>query len=778
MNHKSLYTYILVLIFFVLALALPTYQALSAEPRLFTPSNHQPATLVLGQPNFTSRTGNTSQAGMSSPSGVAVDPTTGKVFVSDATNNRVQRFASIYALFNGAAAEGVLGQADFTHGEGNRGGSVEANTMNGPYGIFVDSAGTLWVADIFNNRVLRFNNAAAKINGADANSVLGQADFTHNSISTTQNGMHYPIDLFLDASGRLYVADDVNSRVLRFDSAAAKANGANADGVLGQLDFTSSSQATTQNGMARPRAVYVDSSGRLWVAELSNNRVLRFDNAASKANGANADGVLGQPDFTSKSSACNQHGMYSPMGETVDSDGRLYVSDTLNSRVLVFENAATKANGDGADYVLGQANFTTCTGNSGSISAASLVLPTGLTYDQLTGVLWVTDDGNSRVLMFGTPPMAASLVLGQPDFTSSAWNTGQTGMAGPYSMAVDPLSGKVFVSDFWQNRVLRFASVSALSNGAAAESVLGQADFSSVYPNRGGSTAANSLYYPKDVFVDSAGRLWVADSYNNRILRFDHASAKALGAAADGLLGQALFSTSSSATTRNGMNVPTGLTVDSNGRLWVGDLSNNRVLRFDNAAAKIMGANADGVLGQASFTTNGHAATRNGMYGPTGLFTYRYGMLFVADAGNNRVLFFYDTATKPDGANADGVLGQPDFTSANPACSQIGLRAPGDVSGDDYGRLYVADTNNNRVLVYSPVEELPNGANAISVLGQPDFSLCTANTAGLSASSLYIPTGIFFDLTTRVLWVADNNNDRVLMYGTPQFRVFVPLIRK
>ena len=144
-------------------------------------------------------------------------------------------------------------------------------------------------------------------------------------------------------------------------------------------------------------------------------------------------------------------------------------------------------------------------------------------------------------------------------------------MSGPYSVAVDPTSGKVFVGERDNNRVLRFASVSALSNGAPAEGVLGQADFTSGLPNRGGTVFTNTMVMPFGLFVDHAGRLWVADLGNNRLLRFDHASSKPDGADADGVLGQLDFTHSAPATTRNGMNVPYGMFVEPDGRLWLAD---------------------------------------------------------------------------------------------------------------------------------------------------------------------------------------------------------------
>jgi len=756
-------------IFFVALLSLaPIF--LASRPVLagtgaVTPTNGMAATLVLGQPDFTSSAAAITQTGMTAPYGVSVDPTTGKIFVANYSNNRVLRFASARSLANGAAAEAVLGQADFTHGQANRGGTTAANSLNQPYGLFVDSAGRLWVADAKNNRVLRFDNASTKANGADADGVLGQPDLTSSAFATTQSGMAFPYDLFVDSSGRLWESDSWNHRVLRFDNAAAKANGANADGVLGQVDFTSYTPATSQNRMYYPAGLFVDWHGRLWVGDYYNNRVLRFDNAAAKTDGGDADGVLGQADFTSSISACTQGGMALPIGISGDLGGRLYVADSHNNRVLIYKGAAGLPNGANAQHGLGQTNFTTCTSNTGGVSATSLDTPTGVFFDPAASILWVTDLYNSRVLMYGNTAQAATLVLGQHDFTTFDMATNQTGMKQPYGVSVDPTTGKVFGADYANNRVLRFASVTALANGAAAEAVLGQADFIHNFDNRGGPVAANSMYFPFGLSVDSAGRLWVADTSNHRVLRFDNASAKGNGADADGVLGQVDLTHNTSAIGQSGMYIPVSVFADSSGRLWVADNGNGRVLRFDNAAAKPGGGNADGVLGQGNYTSKFCAITQNGMCGPSGVFVDLAGRLWVADNGNNRVLRFEGAAAKANGAAADGVLGRPNFTSYSSACTQGEMYHPGGISGDLAGRLYVADVNNNRVLIYQGAAGLANGANAQQVLGQPNFSTCTSNTGGVSAASLSTPESVFFDTATNVLWVTDWSNNRMLMYG-------------
>ncbi len=252
--------------------------AFSYLPEPLARAASESALLVLGQTDFTHNNASGAANGFANPFGVAVDPVTGKVFVSDTSNHRVLRFTSFASLSNGAAAEAVLGQSSFVTQGANRGGSPAANTLNYPYDLAVDSAGRLWVADSSNNRVLRFDSAASKANGAAADGVLGQPDFTSNAAnqggSTAQNSLNFPIGVAVSSSDHLWVSDSTNHRLLRFDSASTKANGANADGVLGQANFTSGNQnrgsGVNINTLNRPVGLIVGTGGRLWVADTNN----------------------------------------------------------------------------------------------------------------------------------------------------------------------------------------------------------------------------------------------------------------------------------------------------------------------------------------------------------------------------------------------------------------------------------------------------------------------------------------------------------------------------
>ncbi len=388
-----------------------------AGVRALTPPNGAAATLVLGQPSFNDNTPGTTQSRFYAPQDTAVDPVSGKLFVADTLNNRVLRFGSPAALGSGAAAEAVLGQTNFTDNTG----TCTAAGMNSPGGIAIDSAGTLWVADSGGSRVLRFANAAALGNGTAASGVLGQPGLTtcDAAAAPTASTIAAPSDVAIDSAGRLWVADVGGNRVLRFDQAATKTDGAAADGVLGQSTFATGDAGTTQSTFRQPLGVAVDAGGTLWVSDTNNSRILRFANAAAKANGASADGVLGQSSFTGATPSTGAGRLSYPALIAVEpASGRLWVVDPGNSRVLRFDNAAGKANGAAADGVLGQATFA---GAGAGTSATTLTSPFGVGYDAALDVVWIADAGNSRALRFGVPTTPTNTAT--PSLTSTPTNT-------------------------------------------------------------------------------------------------------------------------------------------------------------------------------------------------------------------------------------------------------------------------------------------------------------------------------------------------------------------
>jgi sugar lactone lactonase YvrE len=323
------------------------------------------------------------------------------------------------------------------------------------------------------------------------------------------------------------MADSADNRVLSWPNAPAFANAQPADLVLGQPDFYST--AANRGGLSAtslnsPSGVALDAQGNLYVADLINNRVLEYN--APLSSGMAASRVFGQPDFTHKDinhGGLGAASLFQPFAVALDTAGNLYVVDNSNSRVLEYD--APLATHDTADRVLGQPDFTHNTPNNGGLIAKSLNYPTGVALDA-QGNLYVADSSNNRVLEYDAPLTTyatAARVFGQPDFTHNAANysgLNADGLNAPLGVALDGW-GNLYVADFHNNRVLEYYA--PLTAGAAANLVFGQGgSFNTGTPNKGG-VSAKSLGGPDSVALDAQSNLYVADSFNSRVLEYDWA---------------------------------------------------------------------------------------------------------------------------------------------------------------------------------------------------------------------------------------------------------------
>jgi hypothetical protein len=431
------------------------------------------------------------------------------------------------------------------------------------------------------------------------------------------------------------------------------------------------------------------------------------------------------------------------------------------------------ADGSGANHVLGQGDYTTGFVDfasdpffgARSAAANSFFYPVDAAYDERSDRLFVADMHNHRVLGFDVPGavidgMNATLVLGQPDFTtggavgSDPYGNSNTpnaangcttainacGMHRVWAVDFDSANGRLFVVDMDNNRVLVWDLSGAAASGMPAAHVLGQPDFQTETPNTAcgggdsGPVNACGLSDPFDVEYDEAGqRLLVADSGNNRVVVYDLAGGITDGMPATTVLGQTSLNAkvrgagcdgaASATPTACGLDHPSSVVVDAGtGRLYVGDTGASRILVYDLAAGLFAGMPAANVLGQPDFSTGtpntgcdgsaggdtGATACGLGIYGVELERDVNRDVLYAADVANNRVLV-YDVSVIDDGEPAAFVLGYADFTSgyepAQPAfggsTSRTGFVLPGGLAYDPVGdRLFVTDGGNHRVLSF------------------------------------------------------------------------------
>ncbi len=358
----------------------------------------------------------------------------------------------------------------------------------------------------------------------------------------------------------------------------------------------------------------------------------------------------------------------------------------------------------------------------------------------------------------------ADIVLGQDSLNFGLISLGISPITLNNPSGVSAASNKVFLADKWNNRVLVYNGIPSVNN-SSAEVVLGQPEmFSNLFNN--GGISAKSLGDPTGVFCDGT-RLFIADSANNRVLVFNSIPVSSF-ASADIVLGQPDMNTGTAGLSAKKMNYPTAVFYDGK-RVYVADTGNNRVLIY-NSVPVSNDANADVVLGQPGFIlgqpNNGESVSASVLNAPTGLCSDSQ-RLYISDSGNNRVLVF-KSIPELSFAPADLVIGQPDMMTAAMNSTNVSantLNNPRSVILDG-NRLFVTDSGNNRVLVYTDVKTTNPTAEA--VIGQPSFTSSEANNGGVSGKTLSNPEGVAF--FSDKLFISDKSNHRLLAYNMSLFK--------
>jgi uncharacterized protein (TIGR03437 family) len=697
---------------------------------------------------------------------------------------------------------------------------VEGREFDSPQSVAIDTTVTppvLYVSDFSNNRVLAWKNASSFSFGATADFVIGQPDFFSTTAlgpgtASPSAGLNHPAGMAVDKNGNLYVIDTGNNRILRFPAPYNQPGQPLPDLVIGQTGFSCNTcsqpnsggiSATTialaSNNTILPSSLVFDSQGNLWFTDAGNNRVLRYPASALGTNasaGPAADLVLGQVDFVTNtappvatlSDLQAKTGMSNPSSLAFDPTGRLYVTEFSGfGRVLVFaQNLQPPLSiGTPAIRLMGVVVPPKTGPPTPPINQVQFSGPQGIF--MIGNKPCVVDSGNSRILLFDpfeqwptdqTSPSATPSQgpVGQVGFTAGKPNRGGSPEPGPNTLNAP--SGAVasatelFVVDSGNNRLLVFP-LTNLGQNSSATRVLGQDQFAFGSANLIEGREMNFTGGGGDGglivdLVSSVPHLYIADTYNNRVLGFLDARKVRPGDKADLVIGQPDFQRavinypSNNATKPNAQSLfgPVGLALDANGNLYVADTGNGRVLRFPAPFNQPQPNNypvSDLVIGQSSFTVQIKDPTQRTLHAPYGLAFTSDGGLLVSDSFLSRVLFFPGPSTGfTNGMPASKVFGQTDFNSFGPGTDTNQMSGPRHIATDPDDRLYVADFGNNRVLIYDQVPFAGTNARAGTVLTGPN-----------QFSGFGSPLGIFVNNTTGEIWVTEAGVARITRF--PRF---------
>ena len=368
----------------------------------------------------------------------------------------------------------------------------------------------------------------------------------------------------------------------------------------------------------------------------------------------------------------------------------------------------------------------------------------------------------------GTPAAEPILWLGAPSpgaLILPAANPTPSHLYGPRGVWIGDHC--LIAADTGNHRLLIWRSEpDELRDGQAADVVLGQPDFLSEGPNAGGRSLERGLYMPTGVMV-VGGRLYVADSWNHRVVWWEQIPERSF-TPPDGVIGQPDLR--SNAVNRNCQPSATSLYWPYgigwvNDTFYIADTGNRRVLGWNHLPSSEQPASL--VLGQPTLQDN-----RENRGGAPAADSFRWPhaiaggstLLLLADGGNHRVLGWSPPPLRDQPASL--VLGQPDFLCTDEfpyvASGAQRLRFPYGVSGDER-LLAVADTANNRILLWRDLPASGAFLAASAVLGQEDFTGFGENRwQAVRHDTFCWPYGIH--LHRHWLAVADSGNNRVMVW--------------
>jgi sugar lactone lactonase YvrE len=541
-------------------------------------------------------------AQLSNPAAVAVD-VAGDLYIADSSNDVIRCVNGGSGIITTVAGNGSPGYS-------GDGGLATGAQLSRPYGVAVDTAGNLFIADFYNEAIRRIDASSGVITTVAGSGTRG---FGGDGGAATAALLNSPVAVAVDAGDNLYIADTGNFRIREVVAAGGQiftVAGTGSAGFSGDGGLAVAAQLSDD-----APGVALDANDDLYIADEGNARV-RLVNAAS-GNIATIAGN-GTTAFGGNGGAATAAQLSSPFGAAADPSGDLFIADAGN-QVIWEVSAAT-----GVIATVAGNGTPGYGGDGGLAGAAQLHSPHGVAVDTF-GNLYIADTENHVIRFVNAASGVITTVVGNgtSGYSGDGGPAAAAQLSLPYGIALD-VNDNLYIADY-ENHVIR--EVTAATGTISTIAGDGTAGFS----GNGGPATAAQLDAPVAIAVDQSGNLFIVDQGNNCVRAVKAASGEITsfaGTQAPGYSGDGGPASSAQ------LSAPFGVALDGGENVYIADFGNNRIRRVDASSALITTIAGDGSFG---FSGDGGAPTSAELAGPVGVTTDYAGNLFVSDVYNNRI---------------------------------------------------------------------------------------------------------------------------------------------
>ncbi len=580
------------------------------EIRKITPSGAV-STLAGSAMKPGSSDGTGSAARFDYPTAVAAD-SAGNVYVADYLNQEIRKITPSGVVTTLAGSTGQTGSSN---------GTGSAARFYDPWGVALDSAGDVYVADWHNVEIRKISPSDVVTTLAGSAGQYGSSDGTGSAAR-----FYSPAGVAVDSAGNVYVADDTNDAVraistaglVRGDTAAFTETYDTKNAGTGKT-LTPAGSVSDGNGGNNYAVTFVTSTtgvinqAGLTITAATSTKTYDGTTSSTASPTIGGGGVV-----TTLAGSAGQQGSSNgtgsaarftyPTGVAVDSAGNVYVAGFRDDEIRKITPSGVVTTLAGA---AGQGGSSDGTG-----SAARFTWPQGVAVDS-TGNVYVADDANDEVRKI-TPSGVVTTLAGSAGQQGSSDGTGSAArFYFPLGVAVDS-TGNVYVADWDNDEIRRITPSGVVTTLAGSAGQTGSSD---------GSGSAARFNEPYDVAVDSAGNVYVADYVNSEIRKITPSGVVTTLAGSAGLMGSN-DGTGSAARFKD----PSGVAVDNAGNVYVADNNNDEIREITPSGVVTTLAGSAGKSGSSD-----GAASAARFYLPNGVAVDSAGNVYVADYENDEI---------------------------------------------------------------------------------------------------------------------------------------------